>query len=183
MLGDLALESVAAHDQAVYRRAIKIRLDSKPLRRFDMPTINPLERFTNFRYTIKFEPSSARVGRPYLIKADIIRLGKIGVRDENDMKAKAKTEPALAWLMRWTNILDLFDIALMCYKVDIQIGVDVRKYSDYIKSICPEQADEDYVVFYAPEIAEARMEYVKERYNRILDDRRKTLERVMEEEE
>lgn len=181
MIGDFALQSVAAHEQKIYRRAICARMDSKPLSDTDFPTTNPLVRFTDFRYTLKFEPSTAGKGKPYIIKADVLVLGKIRIKDEEDLKRIAKENSAVAWLIRWTNVLDLFDIALLCYKTDLQLSFDIKKYSDYIKSIAPNQAGQDYVVFYVPRIAKAREEYIKEIYKSHYNKRREILTKKLEE--
>lgn len=164
MIGDFALQSVAAHEQKVYRRAVCLKMDSTPLKDGDHPTLNPLVRYTNFRYTLKFEPSTAGKGKPYIIKADILTYGKLRVSCMQSLYLLRKEIPAVDWLLKWTNIASLFHLALLYYRTDLQIAVDIKKYSDYIKSIAPEQSGRNYCVLYQPEIARAREKQMQALY-------------------
>lgn len=127
-----------------------VRMDSRPLEIGDFPTTNELVRDTDFFYILRFRPTNAcgLQDKPFLLKADVLKGGKIRFKNGIQLYTIRQHNPALAWIMKWTNLSkELLHIAMNNYMTDIILRFDTIAYTKHILSQLPEGTPDYYGVF------------------------------------
>lgn len=120
-----------------FRRCAIISLFDLPVKDSDILGNNPDIRGTRFMYGIRYQPNMmTKSGADFVISADIIDAKeKIRVGSFEQLKRMGRNDPAIAWLLRNTNLSDdLFAVAKVNINIRIPIAFDavayVRKIGD-----------------------------------------------------
>ena len=154
MIGDTAKAALNLPDSMPTFRAL-IRLDNKPLEPGDTPQTNPLVRFTNFSYYVRFLPSSKEQakGKPFLLVSDLLPKNKIRFR--TIMQLYKIELPEVKWLLQNCNISSkLLGIAANNIRMPVYLAFDIVKYNDKLrKQLSKEERKQRFSLFRPKEIA------------------------------
>ena len=126
-----AREGLTIHAaSSTFRRPAVIDLFDRPVEDRQILENSPDIRYTKFCYSIKFQPASTDTHNRFVINADIVsKTEKIRVGSFDHLQQLAKSNPALAWLLRNTNLNnDLFKVALSNINIRIPICIDIPEY-------------------------------------------------------
>jgi hypothetical protein len=143
MIGDKARECLSDHTSRFkLNRRMMCSLTSKTPQIGDNPLNNRDFIFTDGLYSIEYSPSngpSVPKGAVYLIKCDIFFRKATRVFRYSDMQKKAKEDPKMDFLLRWTTFSpEHFEMARANIGMKIPFVFDAIKYYNNIKEENPE---------------------------------------------
>lgn len=144
MIDDFAKGLLASQKSMVGGSRACVRIDEKPLSPDDNPLTNNLVKYTNFFYTIRFQPSRANGLKdlPFLLKADILKAGRIRTKDYKGLYRLAENVPEVKWIINNCDITpDVFETANVNSYVDIPLRFKAGEYAKKIKSQLPNFPD------------------------------------------
>ena len=116
---------------STFRRTAIISLFDLPVKDSDILENNPDIRKTRFCYGIRYQPNMmTKKGADFVISADIINeKEKIRVGSFEQLKYMGRSDPAIAWLLRNTNLNDdLFAVAKVNINIRIPIAFNAVEY-------------------------------------------------------
>lgn len=131
MIDSLGRELLGFQKGREKRSRATVKIDNTPIKNDETPTTNSLVRYTDFFYTLRFQPS---VGygikdKPFLIKSDIFIKGRMRVKNYVGLMSLAQTCPEVKWLVENCDITPaLFAFAQYDSCVDFPIRFKMVEY-------------------------------------------------------
>ena len=144
MIDDFAKGLLASQKGMVGGSRACVELHENPLSKNDSPLTNDCVRYTNFLYTLRFQPSTAKSLKdyPFLLKSDLLKAGRIRVRSYTGLWSLAKQVLEVKWILNNCEISQKEFIAARANSwTDIPIRMKIVEYTEKVMKKIPNCPD------------------------------------------
>lgn len=144
MIDDFAKGLLASQKGMVGGSRACVDLNENPLSKNDSPLTNDCVRYTNFLYTLRFQPSTAKSLKdyPFLLKSDLLKAGRIRVRSYTGLWSLAKQVLEVKWILNNCEISQKEFIAARANSwTDIPIRMKIVEYTEKVMKKIPNCPD------------------------------------------